>query len=131
MIRECFALFSCAACLANACLSQQVDLQVVHSAQQEALQTEYRRAVKLLLQAGKEHWTPEHYRTVLETPGFKTVLVCQSEIQRLALPRYTWDERMPFEVEVRRALAQCEEERSLLTGASSLSLQPTSTPKSK
>jgi hypothetical protein len=103
--------------------SQQVPPTSSMNAQGDNLHTvliEYNRSIKILTTGLQQNWSPDRYELAFglgPAGGLQRhIAACSGQVQLLLRPRSNWDERMPFNVEVHRAIDQCRQERDLLLG---------------
>jgi hypothetical protein len=93
-------------------LSQQTVSDPVKTRLQH-IRVEYQKSLDFLEARIGQHDTADQHRVQTSRMTFGRPTVCLAEINEILRPRVALDERMPSEVEVKRAMAQCRKERDL------------------
>jgi hypothetical protein len=82
----------------------------------QKIKADYQHSIDFLANGIRHSWTVEDYRGELR--GSQThIRACNAYIQMILPPRAMWDERLPFDVEVKQALTRCRDERGRFISA--------------
>ena len=100
------AAFLCTAQLAPILLGAQQMAPEQAAERLKIVKAEYRRPIALLEEGYKNGWTQEKFQRALNAKPLRSA-VCDGYLQMLLRPYAIWDERPPFNVELRQVLTEC------------------------
>jgi hypothetical protein len=82
----------------------------------QKIKADYQHSIDFLSNGIRHNWTVKDYRSAMEGSQVH-IGACNAYIQMILRPKEMWDERMPFNVEVKETLTRCRNERDMVTGA--------------
>jgi hypothetical protein len=82
----------------------------------QKIKADYQHSIDFLSNGIRHSWTVEDYRGAMGGPQTH-IGACNAYIQMILQPRTMWDERLPFDVEVKQALTRCRDERDRFISA--------------
>jgi hypothetical protein len=87
------------------------------------LVSEYNHSIDIFTTGLRQNWTPDRFAAAFGiVPSLdlapQPLTACGWQAQLLLRPRTVWDERLPFDVEVKHTLDRCRYERDLISAIS-------------